>query len=376
VAEWRYARAMRAPSSSRRERLARLYVAALRGTHPASDLARWRALVELGDVAVPALERELHTSPEPEVRRWAANVLHRIDSECARGALARAVQDDDDQVRFRAAFAMAQLGDGRAFDRLAPVAVRGIPWMRCEALHALGTLRDPRGLAILLGAMRDADRNVRMQAGVGLEWFGLGSVPALLELLHDSDADVRSSACIVLGRLGAPEAAGAVQVLAADPDKYVRAAALLALARTGAPAAAVELATGVVDRESTVRASACRALGLTRSADAPRLALSCIADSDAGVRGAAAGALGAMGELAAEGPLVAQLAVEEDRSALLTILDALGACGRAPAERAIDTFARARLRRVARTKKGRRDLRRAVAFALAQIARNSPANRR
>src|SRR5215831_6599430 len=155
-----------------RGRLAERYVALLRSGGPRSfSHARWGALVDLGDAAVPALGQELATSETP-VRRWSAALLERIDTAAARAALGRAIGDDDAEVRLRAAVALARLGDARALPSLLESAQRGLPWMRFEALLALGALRDPGGLPVLAQALRDRDVNVRARAASGLQIFG------------------------------------------------------------------------------------------------------------------------------------------------------------------------------------------------------------
>jgi HEAT repeat protein len=147
--------------SERRRLLAERYVALLRGIHPGAPAthARWRALIELGDAAIPPLEHELRTSEAP-FRRWAAAVLACIDSQATRVALGGAIDDDDDQVRLHAAIALARLGDARALPSLDVAAEQGLPWMRWDAIVALGALRDPRSLPVLARAqvLRDALR--------------------------------------------------------------------------------------------------------------------------------------------------------------------------------------------------------------------------
>lgn len=352
--------------SEMRGRLAERYVALLRGTAVGSaSYARWRALVELGDPAVPALHRELRAA-QASMRRWAAIVLQRIDSIAARRALGGALDDDDDEVRFRAAVALARLGDARALPSLLESAQRGLPWVRFEALLALGALRDPVSIPVLAQALRDPDANIRNRAGLGLQGCGAAAVPVFLGALGDPDADVRRAACYALGQVGASDATTALlERIATDADVWVRCGAAWALGRLGAGTALCALERALGDPEASVRAAACTALGRLGDASSRATLTELLNDRDVEIRRAAAEALGALG--GADDLLSARLGAEHDTYALEALVDALAASGStALVLERLDAFARDRLRKV-RGRKDRRRLRRAIAFARGAI---------
>jgi HEAT repeat protein len=354
--------------SEMRRRLAERYVSLLRGTHPGgASYARWRALVDLGDAAVPSLENELRTAEAP-IRRWAAVVLARIDSSVARVALGGAVDDDDDQVRLCGAIALARLGDPRALPSLLEAAQRGLPWMRFDALLALGTLGDLRGLPVLAAALRDADSNIRSRAASGLQDFGSAAAPVLLDALRDPDPQLRTTACYALGHAGASGAATALhERLASDDDIWVRCGAAWALGRLRADAALGALVRALGHPAAQLRAAACTALGQLGEATSRARLKDLLEDGDTGVRRAAAQALGALG--GADEFLVSRLRVEPDSYALEALIDALAESGStALALEAFSELALERLCNVGR-RKDRRRLRRAIAFASGVVAR-------
>jgi HEAT repeat protein len=86
-------------------------------------------------------------------------------------------------------------------------------------------------------------------------------VPVIIERLADFDERLRITAVDALGRLGTPEAAGAVLDRAGDPSPDVRRFAAVALARIGGAAARDRLArTAEDDPADFVRRRARRAV--------------------------------------------------------------------------------------------------------------------
>jgi HEAT repeat protein len=162
--------------------------------------------------------RELQ-SPDPKTRQQAAKILGTIDGVQGRAvvpALARALTDDDDQVRVNAALALFKIG---------PDAGEAVP--------------------ALIGALRDKDNRVRMDAAMAL--FKIGpdareAVPALIAAMQAVEnktsvmnigVSIRAEAAQALGRIG-PDARAAVPALTValrDDDPVMRTAATEALRR-------------------------------------------------------------------------------------------------------------------------------------------------
>lgn len=108
------------------------------------------------------------------------------------------------------------------------------PEVRREAAHQLGERRDPRALNPLISALADPE------VSAGAAW-ALGEVgdpragAALMELLDDSDLNVRVAAARALGGVGDVSAVPLLQELATDPatDRWLWSVARESLATLG-----------------------------------------------------------------------------------------------------------------------------------------------
>jgi HEAT repeat protein/formylglycine-generating enzyme required for sulfatase activity len=134
-----------------------------------------------------------------------------------------------------------------------------------EALRKLGSVVVPP----LLAALKTGDADLRDRVSGVLVNIGQvepgESVPAITELLKDNNADVRSSAAMVLGELG-PEAEDAIPALIAamkDKNETVSSSASKALGDIG-PVATEKLIAALKDSNPKLRSLAARTLGKTQ----------------------------------------------------------------------------------------------------------------
>ncbi len=150
------------------------------------------ALIELAGVKLLPYFVAFLQDPKAPVRLSAVEVLRRLASPKALGALVRSATDDEDWwVRERAMAAVAELGDARAAPYLVRIAFEE-PELRLAAIDALGVL----GQA--------------------------SSAPHVAKLLRSKSADVRLAALHCLERLGERSVAEQIAPLAADSDTQVR----------------------------------------------------------------------------------------------------------------------------------------------------------
>jgi HEAT repeat protein len=103
------------------------------------------------------------------------------------------------------------------------------------AIHALGHIRDPRALPVLVEKRSHVDRNVRFAVAFALGNFANDprSVRALIALMEDPDAGVRDWATFGLGVLGDADSTEIREALlkrTIDPDSDARGEAFMALA--------------------------------------------------------------------------------------------------------------------------------------------------
>ncbi|WP_236143100.1 HEAT repeat domain-containing protein [Nostoc sp. CMAA1605] len=150
----------------------------------------------------------------------------------------------------------------------------------------------------LIELLKDSEYNVRHRAAFTLGKIGAEvAIPSLLELLKDSESIVRSFAAFALGKIGAEVAIPNLLELLKDSESIVRSCATFALGEIGA-AAIPSLLELLKDSESIVRSSAAFALSKI-GADAIPSLLELLKDSESIVRSSAANALGQIGAVAA-----------------------------------------------------------------------------
>lgn len=269
--------------------------------------------------------------PEPAVRRTAIAVLTETAPAGTGAALAAALTDTDAGVRAAAAASLRELAETLApdpllRDRLVAALSGTDPVVRAAALDILRGLRagdehlfaallsDPDGgvrgaavralvsvdatAAVARAAAAEPSREVRVTIARALAGAGPAAdpdvlLPALTELIGDSDALVRAAAYEALGATGCPGPL-AVRAAAALSDSawQVRAGAATALAAAVSGVAVPALARAVADPNADVRKAA--VLALTRhhgSGDARAALATATADSDADVRAYAGRAL-------------------------------------------------------------------------------------
>jgi HEAT repeat protein/lysophospholipase L1-like esterase len=185
-------------------------------------------------------------------------------------ALALALQDPREEVRWRAAWALGRIGG--AARPAVPALIQAmedaaIRWHVCDALAGLG----PEAAAAvprLTAALRDESGNVRWRAAQALGAIGPAAVaaaPALVRVVSDTQENVRVAAVRSLALIGAPPAI-ALPVLRqelSNGDDRARKEAADALGRLGRNAAAAlpDLMRALEDAKPAVRTRAAHALG-------------------------------------------------------------------------------------------------------------------
>jgi HEAT repeat protein len=155
------------------------------------------ALVGLGEVAVEPLVRLL-THPDPDQRKFAADILGQLGLPAAEGALVAALADADLNVSAAAAEALGHIGGEGAVRALERLLKRPETLLRLAALEALAELRRPPPLPVVVPLVEDP--RLRRSA-----YRVLGLIPqvAAAELLcRGLSAEARSIREAALGALG------------------------------------------------------------------------------------------------------------------------------------------------------------------------------
>jgi HEAT repeat protein len=238
------------------------------------DEVRCAGLALASEVVAPAEAKDIlirHlTDKVPRVRVEAAGRLADLALPESRGALAAALEDpaltvrfeaargmvalkhtaglevllealDDVDLRFRAASALAQLGNK---DAIAPLKRAFSGWFvpafdKTQLAGALASLGDPDGVAHLF---KRAGKKWTMDRPMAVELLGAvkapGALQRLLEISRDPEDPARGTAARALGRLGDPAAEPALaELLASTASDDLKLDAAEGLLLLGTPAA-------------------------------------------------------------------------------------------------------------------------------------------
>ncbi|MFQ5617534.1 MAG: HEAT repeat domain-containing protein [Rhodospirillales bacterium] len=181
-------------------------------------------------------------APHQDVRRFAARVLGDVAGDDVALELARALKDDDTDVRLAAADSLARIG-GRmtAFPRQAAEALVGALAdpardMRLSAIRALGAAGGEGIADRLFGLLADEDSFIRTEAIGALSRLGKAG-PGIEALLADREPGVRLAAAGAVAGAGGARAVGPLVDFAFAFDGYHRREAGRLLRNVDVPAA-------------------------------------------------------------------------------------------------------------------------------------------
>jgi HEAT repeat protein len=260
--------------------------------------------------ATPAFIQALQDEEE-DVRWEAAWALGEIGDPQATPALIQALQDENWRVREAAARTLGQIGDPQATPALIQALQDEEEDVRWEAAWALGEIGDPQATPALIQALQDENWRVREAAAEALEKIGLPAVPALIQALQDEDRNVRWAAARTLGQIGDPQATPTLIQALRDEDEAVRWAAAKALGQIGDPQATPALIQALKDKDPEVREMAAHALEQIGDPQATPALIQALKDKDPEVRKMAAHALEQIGDPQATPTLIQALRDED-----------------------------------------------------------------
>ncbi len=218
-----------------------------------------RALIREGPKAVPVIG-ELFAGDWLEGKRMAAWVLSEMRHESAAAPLARALDDADDEVRWKAAVGLKQIGKPCVLHVIAMLMAGKLPAKHCAA-WTLGEIGDPDAAGPLAAALEEADEDLRWKAAISLTQLGAPALPALNQVLKKANTETRRCAIWAVGKIGGEAALPALTQALADADNHVRAKAVVALGSIPGEAATKLLLKMVNDPDPIVKKDAIVALG-------------------------------------------------------------------------------------------------------------------
>jgi len=282
---------------------------------------RWsvaRALSTFGVMAIDPLLLVLRTGNK-EMRLAAIDALWEIPDEGAADVLRYALDDEDEEVRTKAAAALRKrqvidvwrrtLGSQVEEEERTPKKTRRVRLEDKKAFEQSGR----QDVDTLISALKDKDWNTQLGAATRLIMMGRPAVDALIHALRGEDPEIQSAAASILGDMRETAVTPLMDALR-DSDRFVRLVAARNLGQIGNKRA-IEVLNGSLHQEpdAEVRATVAEALGYMGSREAIEPLALALQDRDEGVKIAAARSLGYIGDLSALEPLVMALHDVDDR---------------------------------------------------------------
>mgnify|MGYP000954805386 FL=1 len=192
-----------------------------------------------------------------------ANVQKMKDERNVRG-LVLALKHRDPAVAYEAVEALGEIGDpaaaGPLTEALTGDKYSGLRWKAAEALTQIGTESVP----YLINALENPDEDVRWKAAISLGEIGdRRAIDPLINLLGDEDRFVRSRAAYALGIMGELVIQPLAEVLSTEKNPDLRLGAVMALGRIQADPATRLLIRATTESSGDVRQEAMTALAAT-----------------------------------------------------------------------------------------------------------------
>lgn len=202
------------------------------------------ALAGLGGAALGPLVRLL-AHPDPDQRKFAADILGQLGQRTAELPLVQALEDPDLNVRVAVSEALGLVGGDHSARALEGLLSDPEPLLRLSALEGLAHLRRPPPLHVVLALLEDT----RLQRSA---FRVLGLVPQVVateRICQGLASSVRSVREAALGALG-------TQVALAEPVRRGEIEAVVRVALRRLPDAAERLAQALEAEDVTVRSGA------------------------------------------------------------------------------------------------------------------------
>ena len=208
-------------------------------------------------------------------------------------ALIGALNDADPDVRETVVMTLGRMRDPRIVPALLPLLKDGSADVREQAVFALARTRDARATAAIATLIDDPSPDVREQA---VHLLGQSrnreAVPVLIKALKDSSPDVREQAAFALGQLRDQSAVDPLLGMLKDSSPDVREQTVFALGQLRNGKAVDGLIAALTDANAEVREKSAFALGQLRDPKALASLTTALRDSVADVREQAAFAIG------------------------------------------------------------------------------------
>ncbi|MGB3756843.1 MAG: HEAT repeat domain-containing protein [Rivularia sp. (in: cyanobacteria)] len=251
-------------------------------------------------------------------------LLGKTKSEAAIPGLIFLLEDEDEDVRYKAADALEEIKSEAAIPGLIKLLQHKDSDVRYKATYVLGEIKSEALVPEFIKLIEDEDEDVRSKAVDVLEEIkSEAAIPGLIKLFQHEDSDVRSKAVYILGKISSEAVIPEFIKLAEDEDSDVRSRAAYVLKQVKSEAAIPELIKFFHHENSFVRNQAAYVLGEIKSEAAIPELIKCLHHENSSILNQAAYTLGKLKSEAAIPELIKFLE-NEDSSVRKHAADALG----------------------------------------------------
>jgi HEAT repeat protein len=262
-----------------------------------------------------------------DARRLACELLGRIEGGAGQNRLITTLLDPDAGVRIAAARALGH----RAQQSALPELVRRLEAVSVEQDEGDGV--EEEEVEAITEAIVAVATSPEAQKGGGTEQV----VELLISRREGAEERFRLAIARIMGAIGGPDDAAAIDLMMSDPSESVRRASVEALARLSRGGVPEPLRMALADEAAMVRIAAASMMGASEDAHAVEDLASLARDEDPHVRAAAMRALGSIAsrlrdrkegsEAVAVGLAVLARALEDEGAVALAALESLTALG-------------------------------------------------
>jgi len=159
-----------------------------------------QVMVDRGREVVPEIVVYAAATTKRRGRRAAVEVLGLLRAPAAADLLLGLVRDPDRELRIRSVKAAAAIGDPRFLEAFHELLADPVWEVRCQAAKGLGTLGSPTSVELLRTALADEHWWVRFYSAVALAELGDAGHAALEDATDDAEPTVRDMARYLLAR--------------------------------------------------------------------------------------------------------------------------------------------------------------------------------
>ena len=246
--------------------------------------------------AMDALISALNDS-NSELRNFAVWALGEMGNPQATNALISALKDSSSEVRSKAAFALARICNPQAVDALISALNDDVDYhVRTQAAWTLSTIGNSQALDALIATLKHPDFYLRVQAALALtEMNYLQGLEVLNAALNQSvDYLLRLRVIGALGMMRSPQAVNVLIAALKHSDGFVRRNAAEALGRKGNPQG-IEILIAVLNYSEGRRTQEIYDLSKINNSHAVEALIAALNHSDSDVRWDVAEVLAKMG---------------------------------------------------------------------------------